>query len=135
MSAPALPGPTERSMPTLRNLLLIAAVLVTGTAVFPTVNAAPQGNRTQAAQTITIEEARKIALKRVPGEIEDEYSIEDDEGKTTDYIFYIKDKKGKTWEVQIDAAKGTVVSAEEQTEEDAEDPPADEDPPYVLSGS
>lgn len=124
-------------MPRLRKALLIVAAFFVGTIAASTIKATPQTNGILAAQTpaITIEEARKIALKRVPGEVEDEYSIEDEEGKTTDYIFYIKDKKGKTWEVQIDAAKGTVVSAEEQTEEDAEDPPADEDPPFENSGT
>lgn len=81
---------------------------------------------------ITLEQARKIALKRIEGTVEDEFSIEDDEGNATDYIFYIKDKKGKTWEVQIGAEKGDVVSAEMQPDEDEDDPPADEEPPAQI---
>ncbi|REJ75657.1 MAG: hypothetical protein DWQ47_09320 [Acidobacteria bacterium] len=77
---------------------------------------------------ITLEQARKIALKKVEGTVEDEFSIEDDEGNVTDYIFYIKDKKGKTWEVQIGAEKGDIVSAEEQEEVDEEEV-EEEDPP------
>lgn len=79
---------------------------------------------------IPIEKAREIALKRVPGTVEEEFAIEDEDGKVTDYIFYIKDKKDKTWEVQIGADKGEVVNAEMvDDEDDSDEPPAEEDPP------
>ena len=83
------------------------------------------------AATITLDEARKIALKKIAGTIEDEFSLEDDEGKVSSYIFVIKDPKGRSWEVEIGAEKGEILSVEEQEDynEDATDPPADEDPP------
>ena len=82
--------------------------------------------------SITMEQARKNALKRVAGQVEDEYSIEDEDGSVTTYVFIIKSANGKTYEVQIDAANGNVLSADEQVMyegEDSEDtPPADETP-------
>lgn len=82
------------------------------------------------APKVTLEEARKIALKKVPGTVDEEFSIEDEDGEVTDYIFYVKDKKGKVWEIQIGAEKGEIVSAELlEGEEDSEDPPANEEPP------
>ncbi len=73
---------------------------------------------------ITVEQARKIALKRVEGTIEDEYTLEDDEGEIDTYVFIVKNKQGKTFEVQIEAGNGDVVSVEEYTDyEDDEDPP------------
>ncbi len=77
---------------------------------------------------VTVEQARKAALKRVEGTVEDEYTYEDDDGEVDTYIFIIKNKAGKTFEVQIGAEKGDVVSVEEYTEEgedsDNEPPPA-----------
>ncbi len=122
---------SNRSIVVFGLSILVAAFLLGSVSTGKVVHAAKSGK----ALAITLEEARKIALKRVPGTVEDEYSIEDDEGKVTDYIFYIKDKKGKTWEVQIEAEKGTVVSAEEQSDDDEDDPPADEDPPFGTIGS
>ncbi|QQS43091.1 MAG: PepSY domain-containing protein [Acidobacteriota bacterium] len=110
-----------------RKLVLFAVLLAL--ALSSAVSAS--GTASDGKAKITLEEARKIALKKVEGTVEDEFSIEDDEGNVTDYIFYIKDKKGKTWEVQIGAEKGEIVSAEMQEEVDSEDPPADEDPPAL----
>lgn len=107
-----------------RKLVLFAALLT----VFLSTAVLAVGAVSDDETKITLDEARKIALKKVEGTVEDEFSLEDDEGKVTDFIFYIKDKKGKTWEVQIGAEKGEVVSAE-MLEEDPQDPPADEDPP------
>lgn len=76
---------------------------------------------------ITVEQARKIALKRVEGTVEDEYTLEDDEGEIDTYVFMIKNKAGKTFEVQIEAAKGEVVSVEEYSD-DADDP---DEPPSI----
>lgn len=78
---------------------------------------------------VTVEQARKIALKRVEGKVEDEYTLEDDEGEVDTYVFIIKNKEGKTFEVQIEAAKGEVVSVEEYTD-DADDS-SDETPPVA----
>lgn len=115
------------SMYSSRKLVLFAVLLAL--ALSSAVSAS--GTASDGKAKITLEEARKIALKKVEGTVEDEFSIEDDEGNVTDYIFYIKDKKGKTWEVQIGAEKGEIVSAEMQEEVDSEDPPADEDPPAL----
>lgn len=127
MAAGIVPERYAVSMFTSKKLFLFAAVMAVtlSTAVFAS------GGSSDRAAKITLEEARKIALKKVEGTVEDEFSIEDDEGKVTDYIFYIKDKKGKTWEVQIGAEKGEVVSAEMLEEEDSDVPPADEDPPAL----
>lgn len=80
---------------------------------------------------ITLEQARKKALEKVPGTVEDEYTIEDEEGTVTTYVFVIKKSDGKKFDVQIDAEKGTVLSAEEQEvyEEDSEG----EEPPVALN--
>lgn len=82
---------------------------------------------------ITQEEAKKIALKKVAGTVEDEYTIEDDDGNVTTYVFVIKDKKEKTFEVQVDAKDGKILSAEEVTEEteDSEDP----EDPFTINKS
>ncbi len=72
---------------------------------------------------VTIEQARKTALKKVDGTVEDEYTIEDDDEKVTAYVFIIKAKTGKIFEVQIDANNGNVLSSDEQMEDsDSEDP-------------
>ena len=108
--------------------LMAAAVIGTGFSAYaPSANAASKAAK---KTSVTLEEARKIALKRVAGEIEDEFTLEDDDGNATAYVFVIKDKKKKVWEVQIGAEKGDVQSVEEQEsdDEDSEDPPA-EDPP------
>ncbi|NNE68329.1 MAG: PepSY domain-containing protein [Pyrinomonadaceae bacterium] len=75
---------------------------------------------------ITADEARKIALKRVEGKVVDEYTLEDDEGEIESFVYIIKRKDDKKFEVQIDATDGKVVSVEEYSEEDEED---SEDPP------
>ncbi|MEZ5343974.1 MAG: PepSY domain-containing protein [Pyrinomonadaceae bacterium] len=72
---------------------------------------------------ITLEQARKNALKKIEGKVEDEYSLEDDDGKTTSYVFIIKRKDAKRFEVEIDAEDGKVLSAEEIEEGDTEGEP------------
>ncbi len=66
---------------------------------------------------ITIEQARKIALKKVEGKIEDEYTIENEDETVISFVFVIKNKEGKSFEVQVDADDGEILSAEEQTED------------------
>ncbi len=72
---------------------------------------------------VTLEQARKNALKRIEGKVEEEYSLEDDDGKITAYIFIIKKKDGKKFEVEIDPEDGKVLSAEEVEDEDTEGDP------------
>ncbi|MEZ5306310.1 MAG: PepSY domain-containing protein [Pyrinomonadaceae bacterium] len=72
---------------------------------------------------ITVEEARKIALKKVAGTIEDEFTLEDDEGAVDTFVFVIKSKDEKIFEVQIGAEKGEVISVEEYVDEGDETPP------------
>lgn len=65
------------------------------------------------ATPVSMDEAKKIALKKVEGKITEEYSIEEEDGKVSGYLFIIQAKNGKNMEVQIDAQTGNVVSAEE----------------------
>ena len=67
---------------------------------------------------LTVEQARKIALKKVDGKVVNEFTIEDDEDNIVSYVFVITAKTGKTFEVEVDAAKGTIVGVEEVTEEE-----------------
>ncbi|MFV0387153.1 MAG: PepSY domain-containing protein [Pyrinomonadaceae bacterium] len=72
-------------------------------------------------EDIKIDEARKIALAKVDGEILDEYPLEDDSDKVFEYIFIIKrgsDKK--VFEIQIKASDGKVVSVTEQDNDASE---------------
>ncbi|MGI8670085.1 MAG: PepSY domain-containing protein [Aridibacter sp.] len=70
---------------------------------------------------ITIEQARKIALKKVDGKIEDEYTIENEDETVISFVFVIKNKAGKSFEVQVDADDGEIISAEEQIEDSDEE--------------
>ncbi len=101
------------------SLVFVGGVLASG----------PQKASSQLAaeqSKVTAEQARKIALKKIDGKIEEEYTLEDDEGEVSTYVFIIKQKKdGKMFEVQVDAGNGEVISAEEQESYDDED----EDPP------
>lgn len=102
---------------------LVSAGAVVGKSISPE-NSSPMIAQ---AVKITLEQARKIALKRVDGSIEEEFTIEDEEENITTYVFIIKDKKDKSFEVQIDAENGAVLSVEEIVEEaDDDEPPADE---------
>ncbi len=90
-----------------------------------------QVNNVNAAKSakITIEQARKIALKKVEGKIEDEYTIENEDESVISFVFIIKNKEGKTFEVQVDADNGEILSAEEQ-KEDMEDQDSEEPPQF-----
>lgn len=72
--------------------------------------------RTAAAETsgITVEQARRIALQRVAGTIEDEYTLDDENENVTAYVFLIKNNQGNRVEIQIDANNGNVLSLNEQ---------------------
>lgn len=78
------------------------------------------------AVKVTMEQARKIALKKVAGEIEDEYEVEDDDGEITGWVFIIKTKESKIFEVEVEAKDGKVVRSEEQKDDEDED--EDDDP-------
>lgn len=60
---------------------------------------------------ITLEEARAIALKRVPGTVVEE-ELEKEKGRLQ-YAFDIRDSSGKIWDVEIDAVTGDVLQAVE----------------------
>ncbi len=81
---------------------------------------------------ITLEQARKIALKKVEGKIEDEYTIENEDEVVISYVFVIKNKAGKTFEVQVDADDGEILSSEEQTD-DLEDQDSQKPPQFNFS--
>ncbi len=61
---------------------------------------------------ITMEQAREIALKRAPGNLE-QGELEREHGKLV-YSFDIHNAKGTISEVQVDAKNGRVVSVEEE---------------------
>lgn len=64
---------------------------------------------------VTVDQARKIALKRVEGEIEDEYTIEEEDETVFAYVFKIRNTDKKLFEVQIEAESGEILYAEEDT--------------------
>ena len=70
-------------------------------------------NKTLAKQAkITMSQAREIAKKKAAGKIE-EQELEKEHGKLV-YSFDIRNAKGTTTEVQVDAKNGNVVSVEEE---------------------
>jgi len=86
--------------------------------------AIPQKNQNSAvvkSAGITVDEARKIALKKVDGKIEEEFPLEDG-GKVVVYVFMIRNAKNKVIEVQVEPTKGGIVYAEENAEYDANKP-------------
>lgn len=92
-------------------VILGIAIGVMGSPAVPA-NAAVQSSK----KTIKLDEARKIALKRVEGKISEEFPIEEEDGTVTSYLFFIKATDGKDWEVMIDAKTGEITSAEEVVE-------------------
>jgi len=62
---------------------------------------------------VTIEEAEKTALAKVPGTLDDKWGLENDNGEIVTYVFFIKDKAGKFFGVHIDVSKGTVILVED----------------------
>lgn len=71
---------------------------------------------------VTIEVARKAALVRVPGEVEDEWEDEDDDEKVIGFVFHIRKSDAKLFEVKVNSDSGKVTSAEEVDESEEEDP-------------
>lgn len=74
---------------------------------------------------ITMEAAREIALKKVPGTVI-EGELEKEHGKLV-YSFDIKIENGKIMEVWVDAKTGNVLRAEEDKEDDDDDGKDDDD--------
>ncbi len=68
---------------------------------------------------ITKEEAKKIALKRVPGKVV-ESEIDKEKGKVV-WEFEIKTKEGKVFEVAVDAKTGDIVEVDDETDEKEDD--------------
>ena len=65
---------------------------------------------------ITMEQARAIALKRVPGTIMEE-DLEKEKG-VLQYSFDVKDASGKIYDIEIDAKTGKVLKAVEDNEDE-----------------
>lgn len=95
-------------------VLVLSAVVVFGGST---------GGSSDSVERLTVEQARKIALKKVEGTVEEEYTIEDDDENITSYVFIIKNKKNKSFEVHIDANDGAVLSVEEIIEYDEDEDP------------
>lgn len=64
---------------------------------------------------ITVEQARKIALKKIDGKIEDEYTIEEEDETIFAYVFIIRDANKKMFEIQVEAESGEVLITKEDT--------------------
>ena len=109
-------------MSTFKKVIAVAIVAAIG---FVAVAQAFAAGTVVSAQTkstkITLEAARKLALKRVEGTVDDEFPVEDVNGKVVEYIFYIKTKDKKFWSVQIDAEKGEILSVEEQEPDETQE--------------
>jgi uncharacterized membrane protein YkoI len=74
----------------------------------------------QRSLSVSMEQARKAALQRVAGEVEDEWEDEDDDGNVIGYVFQIRKEDSKLFEVKVSKETGKVTSAEEVVED--EDP-------------
>ncbi len=75
--------------------------------------AGPDDAAFKAKAKVSMEDAKKTALEKRPGEVvEVEYSIESDGNPS--YEFDIRDAKGKEWEVEVDAVTGKIIEEEEE---------------------
>ena len=72
-----------------------------------------------AQASITMEQAKAIALQKIPGTITEE-DLENERG-VLQYSFDIKDANGKVFDVEIDAKTGKVLKAVEDTEDEDDD--------------
>ena len=68
---------------------------------------------------ITMQQAKEIALKKVPGTIVEE-DLEMEKGRLQ-YAFDVKDANGKVFDVEIDAKTGKVLKAVEDSENEDDD--------------
>jgi uncharacterized membrane protein YkoI len=93
----------------------IVTVLVVGIiGVSAQTVAQSNGNSVVVTKTpkVSVEQARKIALKKIDGKITEEFTLEEEDGKIIAYAFKIKDAKNKMFEVQVDATSGEILYAE-----------------------
>lgn len=67
-------------------------------------------NVNSASSGISIDEARRIALEKVPGTVVKE-EFENKKGRSV-YEFYIRTSDGEVFEVKIDASNGNVLEVE-----------------------
>lgn len=104
---------------------IMSAILVVGLMAISTVGVLVQNKRDDNDKPgaelvkqakITMEQARAIALARVPGTITEE-DLEMERGKLQ-YAFDIKDASGKIFDVEIDAKTGAILKAVEDSEDD-----------------
>lgn len=92
-----------------KNALVVVVLLIS--LVLVSVAFGKDVSKTESNSTaITIEQARRIALLKVSGTIQNEYSIQDEDENITMYVFSIKDNQGRIFEVQVDANRGEVLS-------------------------
>jgi hypothetical protein len=101
----------------LTSSVILCAVLCAGAfAAKPTVWTLSGQDKNQAKLAkqarITMEQARKIALERAPGTIEEE-ELEKEHGKLV-YSFDIRNAQGTITEVQVNAKDGSIASVEEE---------------------
>lgn len=120
-----------------KNVFIVLGLLISLASVSVVLGQSVSPEKTNAAvakqKKVPVEQARKNALKKVDGNIEDEFTIEDEDESVTAYVFIIKNKQGKTFEVQIDAENGAVLSSEEYVEDSDEDTPImDAETPAVI---
>ena len=74
----------------------------------------------RASVKVTLVEARKIALERVPGKITDQ-ELEKENGRLQ-YAFDIVTTDGREFDVEIDAITGEVLQAEPEDDDDDDGP-------------
>ncbi len=94
-----------------RNITILIGLLVTlalSGAAFAKNNSSQIAPNLSQQTRITKEQARKIALERVNGEVVEE-EFEKENGKMV-YGFEIKEASGKVMEVKIDAVTGNIIS-------------------------
>jgi len=74
----------------------------------------------RASIKVTLADAKKIALQRVPGKITDQ-ELEKENGRLQ-YAFDITGEDGKSYDVEIDAITGDVLQAEPEDDDDDDGP-------------
>ena len=73
----------------------------------------------RASIKFTLADARKIALQRVPGKVADQ-ELEKEHGRLQ-YAFEIVTTEGKSFDVEIDAISGEVLSVEDEDDDGDDD--------------
>lgn len=100
-------------------LVMLASILGAGTLVTTSAQSDEQENQERQSQErlasqakISMEQAREVALKRAPGEVESS-ELEREHGKLV-YSFDIRNSAGTITEVQVSAINGRVVRVEQE---------------------